>query len=215
MVRIFVGTGLLLRNVIKTFNYIQIDKKWLVIKLKNSSKTTIRLIETISKISENCNLSFQKTKGSLHSFWDPLNPKPLTSEGFRMNTKEDYLIRDNLLVKELYEMVIWVRKVGLHEYLPCLTKRCKWWHKTDEPPKLWDFDTNLSRPWNSSLLSIITTIDPGQNGEIRVVETTRKTLRIMKKITLLFFKGRFCRLCYVFWNGFKKIVDSKKSITVI
>jgi len=111
-----------------------------------------------------------------HVSVDPIDLQPITPnhflrEAFKIHIEEDQLCKKQLArIKTLLDC-FWKRWV--HEYIPCLTRRCKW-HKRTEPPKIDDLaimvDENNAR--NTWPLGRISATYPGKDGQVRVVEIT-------------------------------------------
>ncbi|XP_054272891.1 uncharacterized protein LOC128993157 [Macrosteles quadrilineatus] len=128
---------------------------------------------------------------------DPLDPVPLTPnhflrDAFKIDINEDKLCRRQLTrVKTLLDN-FWKR--WIHEYLPCLTRRCKW-HKRTVPPEVDDLaiivdEDNARNTWP---LGRISALYPGRDGQVRVVDiTTPKGTfrRPMTKIAILPEEGK-------------------------
>ena len=131
-----------------------------------------------------------------HVSIDPLDPEPLTPnhflrEGFKIPIEEDRLCKRQLArVKSLLDS-FWRR--WIREYLPCLTRRCKW-HSKSDPPKIGDLaiiveDSNYRNTWP---LGKISNIYASSDGQIRTVDvTTTKGIfrRPLTKVAVLSWRG--------------------------
>lgn len=97
-----------------------------------------------------------------------LTPNHFLREGFKIS------IKDNLCKSQVARMralldSFWKR--WIHEYLPCLTKRCKWCAKV-KPPKIGDLFTidDKNCPGNTWPLCKIKETYLVRDGQIRVVD---------------------------------------------
>ncbi|XP_054283984.1 uncharacterized protein LOC129000922 [Macrosteles quadrilineatus] len=111
-----------------------------------------------------------------HVSLDPNDPEPITPnhflrEAYKINLNEDQLCKRQLAcVKSLLDG-FWKRWV--HEYLPCLSRRCKW-HKKLDPPKIDDLAIIIEEncPRNTWPLGRISAVYPGHDGQERIVDIT-------------------------------------------
>ncbi|XP_054277733.1 uncharacterized protein LOC128996429 [Macrosteles quadrilineatus] len=111
-----------------------------------------------------------------HVSLDPNDPEPITPnhflrEAYKINLNKDQLCKRQLArVKSLLDG-FWKRWV--HEYLPCLSRRCKW-HKKLDPPKIDDLAIIIEEncPRNTWPLGRISAVYPGHDGQERIVDIT-------------------------------------------
>ncbi|XP_054259333.1 uncharacterized protein LOC128984074 [Macrosteles quadrilineatus] len=111
-----------------------------------------------------------------HVSLDPNDPEPITPnhflrEAYKINLNEDQLCKRQLARVKLLLDGFWKRWV--HEYLPCLSRRCKW-HKKLDPPKIDDLAIIIEEncPRNTWPLGRISAVYPGHDGQVRIVDIT-------------------------------------------
>jgi len=205
----FVGTDKELRNAIKSLNNVQIQRtvvkdgiKWNFIppRAPHMGGCWERLIRSVKTALKSVMKNQYPKDEELQTFLirvefivnsrpltnvsiDPLDPEPITSnhflrEAFKIKLDEDSLCKKQLArVRTLLDS-FWKRWV--HEYLPCLSRRCKW-HKRLEPPHIDDLAiiVDENNPRHTWPLGRISAIYPGPDGQVRIVdvETTKGTFR--------------------------------------
>jgi hypothetical protein len=205
----FVATEKELRNAVKQLNNAQIQRnvvkhgiKWNFIppraphmggcweRLVRSVKTALRSVMRCQYPKDEELQTFLvraefiiNSRPLTHVSLDPLDPQPLTPnhflrEAFKIEIMEDQLCKRQLSrVRSLLDN-FWKR--WIREYLPCLSRQCKW-HKRVEPPKIGDLAIIIdeNNPRNTWPMGKITSTYPGQDGVIRIVDvqTNKGTFR--------------------------------------